>query len=160
MQPCVVCLDVSNPSKAAWCHEDCLSVAARHRMDKGRPAEWRCDTCASQPRLDLLCSSMLTELPCQCCKGIVGRFCAWKILRASCGMESFICVFYMLDTGKCNRTRRMEQSIACPNCTTLCCSSTVACHTSRLVLHRVESMSLFAVLVSNALLLQRPKMAC
>ncbi|KAL0049698.1 hypothetical protein WJX82_007869 [Trebouxia sp. C0006] len=47
MQPCVVCLDVSKPSKAPWCHEDCLSVAARHRMDKGRPAEWRCDACTS-----------------------------------------------------------------------------------------------------------------
>ncbi|KAL0032292.1 hypothetical protein WJX79_002892 [Trebouxia sp. C0005] len=47
MQPCAACLDVSKPSKAPWCHEDCLSVAARHRMDKGRPAEWRCDACTS-----------------------------------------------------------------------------------------------------------------
>ena len=50
MQPCAVCLDVSKPSKAAWCHEDCLSVAARHRMDKGRAAEWRCDACISCAR--------------------------------------------------------------------------------------------------------------
>ena len=64
MQPCVVCLDVSNPSKAPWCHEDCLSVAARHRMDKGRPAEWRCLACTSQARLALLLHSPCLTVLC------------------------------------------------------------------------------------------------